>query len=99
MGRSMERLDRAAVAALRTVLDSQPTTPAKVKFAWALVAGAAIAQATSLSWSGDGSLYVRAKNDVWKKEILRARAGIVPRLAELLGPDVVRRIVVDVEAE
>jgi hypothetical protein len=92
---SMQRLDQTAVRALRTLLDGQPTTAAKVEFAWRIAAGSNLARAASVSWTPAGTLHVRARSDAWRHEIARARPIIDARIADLLGPDVVRRITID----
>jgi Dna[CI] antecedent, DciA len=91
----MRQLQSAAVRAYRGLLVSQPTTPAKIAFAWRLVAGPALSRAGAPRWAGDGTLSIRVRDAAWLREIARARPMLTARLAELLGPDVVRRIVVD----
>jgi hypothetical protein len=85
----MKRLDQTAVSALKTMLDTQPTTEAKVSFAWTIAAGPALARAATVSWSETGTLHVMA----------RARPLIARRVADLVGQDVVRRIAIDVVPE
>jgi hypothetical protein len=92
---SLTRLDRTAVGALRLLLDAQPTTGAKVTFAWTIAAGPGLARAADVSWSETGTLRVRPRTDAWRQEIVRARPVIANRLASLLGPGVVGRISVD----
>lgn len=93
----MEPLNTTATRALRTLLSGQPTTEAKVAFAWQIAAGPALGRAATASWSEDGLLHVRARTDAWCQEIRRARPMITERLGHLLGPDVVRRLVIDSE--
>lgn len=90
----MQRLDQTALRALRILLDRQPTTEAKIAFAWTIAAGPALARAATVSWSFDGVLRVRARSEQWQTEVTRARPLITERLAQLLGPGVVRRVVV-----
>jgi hypothetical protein len=92
----MERLDHAARGALKTMLDGQPTTEAKVSFAWMIAAGPALARAATVTWSEDGMLHVVARTEAWRQEFLRARPLIARRVADLVGPGVVRRIAIDV---
>jgi hypothetical protein len=92
----MKRLDQGAVSALKTLLDGQPTTAAKVSFAWAIAAGPTLARAATVTWSANGTLDVVARTEVWRQEIVRARPLIARRVAELVGPDTVRRIVISV---
>jgi hypothetical protein len=91
----MERLDRTAVRAVRTLLENQPTTIAKVTFAWTLAAGPALANAVTLRWSEDGTLRIRPKSEMWRREVIRARPLVGHRLAELLGEGAVKRIVIE----
>ena len=88
----MEPLSSTAAPALRTLLNDQPTTAAKVAFAWAIVAGPALARAATPVWSSNGTLYVRARSDAWRSELRRSRPVLLQRLSELLGADVVRRL-------
>jgi hypothetical protein len=84
-----------AGSVLRTLLHAQPTTPAKVMFAWQMAAGTTLSRVTDCVWSDDGTLRVRARNAAWQREINHARPMIAERLHQFLGPDVVRRIVVE----
>jgi hypothetical protein len=83
-----------ATSALRTLLVDQPTNADKVAFAWQIAAGAAMARATEIVWSPDGTLRVGARDAAWRREVQHARPVIADRLRYLLGPDVVRAIVV-----
>jgi hypothetical protein len=87
----VERLDATAVRAVRLALDAQPLTEAKVAFAWSLAAGPALARSASVTWHG-GTLSVRARSEAWRQEINRARPVIQARMAQLLGPDVVKHL-------
>ena len=95
----MQRLETTAVRALRWVLDQQPVTDAKVAFAWRIAAGQTFSRAASVTWSADGTLRVIARSDAWRHEISRARPVLIARIAELLGPGVVKRITVLAEAD
>jgi hypothetical protein len=90
----MQSVRNTATAVLRTLLQDQPTTAAKVTFAWQIAAGTALSRAAECSWSEDGILVIRTRDAAWKREIQRARPLIAHRLGELLGPDVVRSIVI-----
>ena len=92
----MKRLDQTAVDALRSLLDSQPTTEAKVAFAWTIAAGPTLARAATVTWSENGTLRVTARTDAWRQELARARPLIARRVADLVGPQVVRQIAIDV---
>jgi hypothetical protein len=88
----MERLDAASTRALRSILEAQPLTEAKVTFAWRIAAGPALSRAGSVSWSETGTLVVRATSSAWRLELVRAKGVIADRLTRLLGPGAVRRI-------
>ena len=88
-------LHSASARALQSLLNDQPVTAAKVVFAWQIAAGPAMARATSPIWSGDGVLRVRARDAAWRREVTRARPLIAQRIGQLLGPDVVKRIVIE----
>jgi hypothetical protein len=90
----MDALNSTAQRALRVLLDGQPTSPAKVAFAWRMVAGPAMARAAEPEWR-DGVLVVRAKTDVWRRELRHARPILTTRLQALVGVDVVKRIVIE----
>jgi Dna[CI] antecedent, DciA len=97
-GSSMKRIDQTAVSALKGWLETQPTSEAKVSFAWTIAAGPALARAATVTWSENGTLHVLARSEAWRQEISRARPLIARRVADLVGPDVVRRIAIDVVA-
>jgi hypothetical protein len=87
----MERLDATAARAMRMLLDAQPLDEAKVRFAWTVAAGPALARATTVAWT-DGVLSVRAKSEAWRLEVRRGRAVILQRISQLVGEAAVRRI-------
>jgi predicted nucleic acid-binding Zn ribbon protein len=91
----MESLNNAAGDVLRRLLASQPTTPAKVAFAWRMAAGDALGRAGDPCWREDGVLVVRASSDAWRREIRRATPMLLARVRELVGVDVVRKIVIE----
>src|SRR3954469_3461558 len=90
----MQSVRDTATAVLRTLLHDQPTTAAKVAFAWQIAAGAAVSRASECSWRDDGTLVIRARDAAWRREIQRARPMIAERLGHLLGKDVVRSLVI-----
>jgi hypothetical protein len=92
----MKRLDQAAIAALKSILETQPTNEAKVSFAWTIAAGPTLARAATVTWSETGTLRVVARTEAWRQELSRARPLIARRIADLVGEDVVRRIAIDV---
>ncbi len=91
----MESLQHAATPALRALLSRQPNTPAKVAFAWQLAAGPALARACAVTWTPDGMLRIRARDAAWRQEVRRGRAIVAERLAQVLGPEVVRKIEIE----
>ena len=91
----MEPLHVSASNAVWRALSQQPASAGKVKFAWQLAAGPALSRAGVPRWSENGTLRIRAKSQEWKREIERARPLLRDRLSQMLGPDVVTRIVVE----
>ena len=91
----MEPLRHAASNALQMLLDGQPTTAGKVTFAWTIAAGPIVSRAGAPQWSENGTLRVRARDAAWRLEIRHARPVIAERLDRLLGPGVIRRIVIE----
>lgn len=89
----MESLNATASQVLRTILAAQPTSAAKVRFAWTMAAGPALARAATADWRDDGVLVVRARTESWLRELRRARPVIAERLRQMLGEGVVRKIV------
>jgi hypothetical protein len=88
-------LRSASTRALQSLLNDQPVTAAKVVFAWQIAAGPAMSRATAPAWSDEGILRVRARDTAWRHEVARARPMIAQRLEQLLGPDVVKQIVIE----
>lgn len=88
----MERIDDTAVRALRTLLENQPLTEAKVAFAWRIAAGETLARASTVSWATDGTLSVQPRTDAWRNELVRARPMVAERLTSLLGRGAVKKI-------
>ena len=83
-----------APQALAALLRSQPLTTAKVRFAWRAAVGAAMSRATTVDLEANGTLRVAAVGSHWYRETARSAAVVRRRLAELLGRDVIKRIVV-----
>ena len=90
----MEPLRTASARALQTLLNDQPVTAAKVAFAWQIAAGPALARATTTAF-GDGILRVRARDVAWQREAARAKPIVAPRLEQLLGAGVIKKIVIE----
>lgn len=70
---------------LAEVIRRQPASKERTAFAWTVAVGPAIARATSVELSGQ-LLIVRARDARWAREVDRARATVVARLQQLLGP-------------
>ena len=91
----MESLGTTAGHALRILLDSQPTSAAKVAFVWNMAAGPTLARATETEWRDEGVLVVRARSDAWRRELRRARPILTARVRELIGAGIVKHIVIE----
>ena len=91
----MQPLRSTATVVMRELLSAQPNTPDKMTFAWRIAAGPGMGRAARIAWTGDGVLYVRARSETWRREIARGRPVILERLRQLLGPTVVRALVVE----
>ena len=90
----MESLNITATRALQTLLASQPPSAGKVAFTWQIVAGPAIARASTIAWDR-GTLRVRPSTATWRREIVRAKPILFDRLRYMLGPDVIQALVVE----
>lgn len=66
-------------------------------FAWSLAAGPTTARAATVRWI-DGVLHLEAKSPDWRDELVHARPLLAARLKELLGPGVVKKLVVSCAA-
>ena len=91
----MESLNAASSEALREILANQPTTSAKVTFAWRMAAGPALARATEALWRDDGVLTVRARTDAWRRELRRAQPVLLARVRQLIGQGTVRKLIIE----
>jgi hypothetical protein len=80
---------------LAEMLRRQPTSAAKVAFAWRVAVGAALDRATTVALGHSGELRVVTSDSHWRREIERSAGLIVARLERLLGSGVVRCLVVD----
>jgi predicted nucleic acid-binding Zn ribbon protein len=90
----MQSISDAVPAALAALLERQPLSPAKVDFAWRVAVGPAVARATHVALDTEGALVVTTTDRHWTREVESARPLVLARLARLLGPNVVSRIVV-----
>ena len=91
----MQPLSALETETLRHLLGTQPTTPAKVAFAWRMAAGPAFGRATEAMWRADGVLLVRPRGDAWRREVRAARPMLLKRLQDLLGSEVVARLEIE----
>jgi hypothetical protein len=92
---AMETVQSTALRALAMMIEAQPTSAAKVAFAWRIAAGPALGRATKVAWTGCGTLHVRAATPAWQQEARRARPIIRQRLDQLLGANVVGNIEIE----
>jgi len=94
----MHPLRDTATEALRDLLTAQPTTNAKVMFAWRMAAGPALARAARAEWT-DRTLRLSPTTPAWRRELQRARPMLLERLRHWLGADVIQGIVVETSSE
>jgi predicted nucleic acid-binding Zn ribbon protein len=89
----------AAQACIPTVLGEllarQPASPGKLRLAWQMAVGPAVARAARPDLAADGTLRIRVQDLHWRREIDRSRDLILGRLQALLGRDTVRRLVLE----
>lgn len=84
-----------APRALGDLLRGQPTSDAKIRFAWTCCVGPSIARATAVRLeSSTGTLHVLTDAETWRREVSRSIPVVKHRLTELLGPGTVKRIAV-----
>ena len=88
----MQSLRQTSTRVFRHLLASQPTTAAKIAFAWQIAAGQTLARAVSATWDGENGLRVDARDPHWAREIRHARPIILERMSQLLGEGVVTAI-------
>jgi predicted nucleic acid-binding Zn ribbon protein len=91
----MQSIQQSSVRVLRNLLAAQPTSPAKIAFAWQIVAGQPLARHGEPRWSDDGTLRIRPTNATWGRELRAGREVLLERLHELLGRDVITRLVIE----
>ena len=85
---------QCATRALGPLLRRQPLSAAKVRCAWAVAVGAALARATTVRLRSNGTLDVFAESEHWRRETARSTRVIHARLGVLLGPDTVKKVVI-----
>lgn len=89
----MQGLGTLPALVLPALLARAPMTPEKVTFVWGLAVGAAIARSTSVTLANT-ALSVRSADPAWTREVERSRALILSRVQQLLGPTVVKSLVI-----
>ena len=77
-------------SALRPLLQGQPLSSGKVRFAAAV--GRTIDQATIVALGTEGTLTVTTTNRHWTREVRRSSPLIASRMNELLGENTITRI-------
>lgn len=87
----MRSIQTVAGGVLADIVRRQPPSAARTAFAWQLAVGPALARVTSVELEGT-TLRIRAVDARWLKEIARARAVILSKLQQLLGPEAVTTI-------
>jgi len=85
-------LQTAIPATLAGLLRHAPLSAGKVGFAWRAAVGPGVDRVTHVRLAANGRLEVEAADARWTRELRRSAPVILPRLADLLGADVVRTI-------
>jgi predicted nucleic acid-binding Zn ribbon protein len=78
-------VQRVLPGVLIELVRRQPTTPAKVDFAWRTAVGPGIARASRVSLGEDGVLTVAVDDPHWRREIQHSLPLVRARLERLLG--------------
>ena len=78
-------VQRVLPGVLLELVRRQPTTPAKVDFAWRTSVGPAIARASRVSLGEQGVLTITVDDPQWRREIQHALPTLRARLDRLLG--------------
>jgi hypothetical protein len=79
---------------LAEIMRRQPSSPARTAFVWQLAVGPALARVTTATLDGT-VLMVRCLDPRWTKEIVRAKAVVLARVQQMLGPEAVSALRVD----
>jgi len=80
---------------LTAAIRRQPLSEAKLAFCWQMVAGPAIARATTVRMSPQGEVVIQAQDSHWTREVRRALPELRQRLEALLGPEAVAHLKVE----
>ena len=78
---------------LAEIIQRQPASKEKTRFAWQLAVGPALARATTVELTA-GVLIVRCADRRWAPELTLARDEVLRRLQELLGEKAVVRLTI-----
>ncbi len=89
----MQPLSQTIPRAVASLVRNAALSPGKVQFSWNSVVGAAVARVTAVHLEGT-TLLVDTQSSEWTREMRRSSPVILRRLQGLLGPDVVKEIVV-----
>ena len=90
---AMIQVHRFMPDALFEILRKAPLNAEKIAFAWRSAVGPAVDRGTTISFE-DGVLRVTAREKPWLQEVERSKGLIRARLDALLGPGVVRVILI-----
>jgi len=90
----MQPIQQFSSSVLAEIVRHQRPSSARTSFAWQLAVGPALARVTTVALV-NGVLIVRALDQRWAQEILRARDTVLKRLQHLLGPDTVQALRLD----
>lgn len=89
----MLSLRRCMPSTLAQALRDQPLSPEKVRFSWRITVGETLARVTQVSLRSKGTLEVHLNDQRWGQEIGRSSSLIINRMEIILGPDIVKSIV------
>ncbi|HEY8549705.1 MAG TPA: DciA family protein [Vicinamibacterales bacterium] len=81
----MQPVHRVLPPVLIDLIRRQPTSPAKVDFAWRTAVGPAVARASTATLGPDGELVIEAADAHWAREIQQSLPLVRSRLEMLLG--------------
>lgn len=91
----MQSLQQTSITVIQEVLRRQPTTGAKIAFAWQLAAGASLARHGVPEWTDGSTLRIRPSTEAWRHELRANRHALLERLHEVLGRGVVARLIIE----
>ena len=91
----MQPISHVVPRALAELLRDAKMSPGKIEFAWKAAVGPAIDRGTAVRLEHQ-TLLVDAKTAAWGREVTRSSRLILKRLDALLGPGVIRELIVRV---